>query len=45
MTTVAIVYHSGYGHTAVAAQSVADGVASAGATPVLLKIEGLTQKG
>lgn len=43
MTTVAIVYHSGYGHTAVAAQSVADGVASAGATPVLLKIEGLTQ--
>jgi NAD(P)H dehydrogenase (quinone) len=43
MTTVAIVYHSGYGHTAVVANEVAAGVTAAGATPVLLKIEGLTQ--
>lgn len=43
MTTVAIVYHSGYGHTAVVAQEIAAGVSKAGATPVLLKIEGLTQ--
>jgi NAD(P)H dehydrogenase (quinone) len=43
MTTVAIVYHSGYGHTAVVANEVAEGVKKAGATPVLLKIEGLTQ--
>jgi NAD(P)H dehydrogenase (quinone) len=43
MTTVAIVYHSGYGHTAVVANEVAEGVRMAGATPVVLKIEGLTQ--
>lgn len=43
MTTVAIVYHSGYGHTAVVAAEVAEGVKMAGATPVVLKIEGLTQ--
>lgn len=43
MTHVAIVYHSGYGHTAVLAQAVAQGVADAGATPHLLRIEGLTQ--
>lgn len=43
MTTVAIVYHTGYGHTEVVAHQVAEGVKSAGATPVVLKIEGLTQ--
>ena len=43
MAKVAIVYHSGYGHTAVVAESVAEGVRRAGADAVLLKIEGLTQ--
>lgn len=43
MTTVAIVYHSGYGHTAAVAESVAEGVHAAGATPNLLRIEGPTQ--
>jgi NAD(P)H dehydrogenase (quinone) len=43
MTTVAIVYHSGYGHTAVVAEEVAAGVRAAGAAANLLKIEGLTQ--
>ena len=41
MTKVAIVYHSGYGHTAVVAEHVAKGVAEAGAEPVLLRITGL----
>lgn len=40
---VAIVYHSGYGHTAVLADKVAEGVRDAGAEPILLKIESLTQ--
>jgi NAD(P)H dehydrogenase (quinone) len=39
MTTVAIVYHSGYGHTEVAAKEVAEGAKGAGATVKLLKIE------
>jgi NAD(P)H dehydrogenase (quinone) len=43
MTTVAIVYHSGYGHTEVVAKEVAAGAEGAGATVKLLKIEGLTQ--
>ncbi|MGL5117328.1 MAG: flavodoxin family protein [Beijerinckiaceae bacterium] len=43
MTTVAIVYHSGYGHTEVVAKEVAAGVTAAGGTAELLKIEGLTQ--
>lgn len=43
MTTIAIVYHSGYGHTAVVAQAVAEGVTRAGATPKLLKIENAAQ--
>ena len=43
MTTVAIVYHSGYGHTEVVAKSVAEGVTAAGATPQLLKIESAAQ--
>jgi len=42
MTTVAIVYHSGFGHTAKIAESIAEGVAAAGAEPKLLRIEGLT---
>lgn len=40
---VAVVYHSGFGHTEVLAQKVAEGVADAGAEAVLLKIEGLAQ--
>jgi NAD(P)H dehydrogenase (quinone) len=43
MTTVAIVYHSGYGHTEVVAKEVAAGVTGAGGKAELLKIEGLTQ--
>ena len=43
MAKVAIVYHSGFGHTAVVAEKVAEGVSGAGAEAVLLKIEGLTQ--
>lgn len=43
MTTVAIVYHSGYGHTAVVADSVAEGVRAAGAEPLLLRIDNAAQ--
>lgn len=43
MTTVAIVYHSGYGHTAKVAEGVAEGVRAAGAEAKLLRIESLTQ--
>ncbi len=43
MTTVAIAYHSGYGHTEVLAQKVAEGVRDAGQTPVLLKIDNAAQ--
>ena len=39
MTTIAIAYHSGYGHTEVLAQKVAEGIRDAGQTPVLLKID------
>lgn len=40
MTSVAIVYHSGYGHTAIVAEAVAAGVAEvAGATAHLVPIE------
>lgn len=39
MSHIAIIYHSGYGHTEVVAKAVADGVTSAGGTPELLKIE------
>jgi NAD(P)H dehydrogenase (quinone) len=39
MTQVAIIHHSGFGHTAVLAGDVARGVEAAGATPVLLSIE------
>ncbi|HWA64001.1 MAG TPA: flavodoxin family protein [Caulobacteraceae bacterium] len=40
---VAIVYHSGYGHTEVLAAKAAEGVRDAGAEPVLLKIESAAQ--
>ncbi|MGL4325729.1 MAG: flavodoxin family protein [Beijerinckiaceae bacterium] len=43
MTTVAIVYFSGYGHTHVLAEEAAAGVAKAGATPKLLRIENASQ--
>lgn len=43
MTTIAIVYHSGYGHTAVVAEAVAEGVKRAGASAKLLKIENASQ--
>ncbi|MBN8544304.1 MAG: flavodoxin family protein [Alphaproteobacteria bacterium] len=39
MTTIAIVYHSGYGHTEVIAKAVAEGVTRGGGTAKLLKIE------
>jgi NAD(P)H dehydrogenase (quinone) len=41
-TTVAIAYHSGYGHTAVLADAVRDGVADAGATAVPVPVENIT---
>ena len=43
MSKVAIVYHSGYGHTAVLAEQIAQGVRDAGQTPVLLHIENAAQ--
>jgi len=43
MTTIAVAYHSGYGHTEVLAQKVAEGVRDAGQTPVLLKIDSAAQ--
>lgn len=39
MTQIAIVYHSGFGHTDVIANDVARGVAEAGARATLLRIE------
>lgn len=39
MTQVAIIYHSGFGHTEVLAKEVARGVEAAGGAPVLLAIE------
>jgi NAD(P)H dehydrogenase (quinone) len=41
--SVAIVYHSGYGHAAVVADSIAQGVRDAGETPVLLRIDNAAQ--
>jgi NAD(P)H dehydrogenase (quinone) len=43
MTKIAIVYHSGYGHTHAVAESIAEGVRAAGADANLLRIEGPTQ--
>jgi NAD(P)H dehydrogenase (quinone) len=42
MTKIAIVYHSGYGHTEVLAQKVAEGASSVGAQADLHPIKGLT---
>lgn len=43
MSTVAIVYHSGYGHTAVLADAVAEGVKRAGGTANIIKLESAEQ--
>lgn len=43
MSKVAIVYHSGYGHTAVLAESVAAGVKAGGGTPNIVKLESAEQ--
>jgi NAD(P)H dehydrogenase (quinone) len=43
MSTVAIVYHSGYGHTAVLAQAVAEGVTRAGGKVNVIKLESAEQ--
>lgn len=43
MTTIAIVYHSGYGHTAVVAEAVAEGVTRAGGKANLVKLESAGQ--
>ncbi len=40
---VAVVYHSGFGHTEVLAKKVAEGVADGGAEVVLLKIDSAVQ--
>lgn len=39
MAKIAVVYHSGYGHTEVLASSAAQGVRDAGAQALLLKVE------
>jgi NAD(P)H dehydrogenase (quinone) len=39
MSQIAIIYHSGFGHTDVLAHDVARGVEAAGATPVLLQVQ------
>lgn len=43
MTTIAIVYHSGYGHTHAVAESVAEGVRAAGAVAELHRIDNAAQ--
>ncbi|KAF0230893.1 MAG: Trp repressor binding [Beijerinckiaceae bacterium] len=43
MTTVAIVYHSGYGHTEALAKAVAEGVKRGGATANIIKLESAAQ--
>ncbi len=42
MTNIAVVYHSGYGHTRRQAQAVAEGVTKAGATVHVLAIDNET---
>ena len=42
--TVAIAFHSGYGHTAVLAEAVARGAASAGADVVAVAVDGITEE-
>jgi NAD(P)H dehydrogenase (quinone) len=43
MSKVAIVYHSGYGHTAVLAEAVAEGVKRGGGTANIIKLESAEQ--
>ena len=43
MAKVAIVYHSGYGHTAKLAEAVAEGARDAGAEVSVLKADDLTK--
>jgi NAD(P)H dehydrogenase (quinone) len=43
MAKIAIVYHSGFGHTAVVALEVAAGVGQAGGEPVLIRLESAGQ--
>lgn len=43
MSKIAIIYHSGYGHTAVVAEQVAKGVKDAGGQALLLKLESAAQ--
>lgn len=43
MTTIAIVYHTGFGHTGIVAEALAQGVADGGATPVLVKLDSAGQ--
>jgi multimeric flavodoxin WrbA len=43
MTNLAIAYHSGFGHTALVAQSVAEGARKAGATVHLVNVETITE--
>jgi NAD(P)H dehydrogenase (quinone) len=43
MSKIAVVFHSGYGHTAVLAEAVAEGVRAAGAEPLLLRLDGAAQ--
>lgn len=43
MSTIAIVYHSGYGHTDVLAKAVAEGVTRAGGKANLIKLESAEQ--
>ncbi|WBU54378.1 flavodoxin family protein [Paracoccus sp. SCSIO 75233] len=38
MTTIAIIYYSGYGHTAKLADAVTEGVRASGASPVVIRI-------
>lgn len=40
--SIAIVYHSGYGHTAKVAETIADGVTTAGATATLIQADTIT---
>ncbi|SFG45344.1 flavodoxin family protein [Streptomyces mirabilis] len=46
MTTpvVSIAYHSGFGHTAVLAEAVRDGVTTAGATAHLINVEAISEE-
>lgn len=42
--TVAVAYHSGYGHTAVLADALCQGVAEAGAAAVPVPVDGITEE-